>query len=129
MDPYLSSASYYDCPQGSGACGLCVGNPYDECAYPNVTGHPPDYATNCGGISEKDCGSFIVVTNICNPYWYYTTGVKVVDHGPNPRLVCAIDRPRCNSLPCNRYVDLARSTYIRLNGNLAEGLMLCLVYT
>ena len=124
--PILGSASYYDCPQNQGACGSC-GSYLFECAWPNVTGHPPDYAAACGGIDQRACGSIFTVKNICNPYWVYSAPVKVADHGPNPSLVCGIDYPMCNPQGSNRYVDLTRATFIALNGNLSQGLMLVLV--
>ncbi len=107
---------------------MCAGSPNTECAYPNVTGRPPDYASDCGGLPQKACGSHIVFKNTCNSRRHFTAGVKVADHGPKPWLVSGIDEPRCNPNLCNWYVDLVRSTRIGWNGDLQEGLMLCLVH-
>jgi hypothetical protein len=73
---YYSSASFYDCANGTPAC-QSEGFPCDDgthafvAAWPNIQGHPPNYGSACfpgNTLVELPCGYWVVVSNVCNPY-------------------------------------------------------------
>jgi hypothetical protein len=80
-------------------------------------------------IDRLQCGHYVVVANeFCDPAWWYYIGVRISDHGPNPRLVCGIDQA-CGYYGLNRFIDLTRSAFVGAGGNLAQGLLMVYVHT
>ncbi|HXM42300.1 MAG TPA: hypothetical protein VN924_13690 [Bryobacteraceae bacterium] len=126
--PYIGTASYYTCAKGSGACGTCNSNNTNQVCYPDLNGHPPNYAASCGPIPVHSCGDVLYVANYCNCADPIGASLTVVDHGPG--AACTVDVPQCDLCTCSggnkyyRYMDLPQNTFTALGGNLTQGLII-----
>jgi hypothetical protein len=113
------TASYYCCgsiyspfcptTQGSGACGTCD-NYSLACAWPNVAGHPPNYAANCRpDLLIYDCGDLFNVISSCT---LDSQCVYLSDHGPNTDEYCT-HAPCRQDILCNGHIiDLTPAAFM-----------------
>jgi len=125
--PYVGTASYYTCSAGSGACGTCNSNSTNQVCYPDLNSHPPNYAAACGPIPVHSCGDTFYVANYCDCTDPIGAFLTVVDHGPG--VACTVDIPQCDLCTCTgtgyyRYMDLPQGTFVELDGDLDEGLII-----
>ncbi len=130
MALWVGTATYFNnCPaasgggHGAGACGTCF---RDEggIAYPNVTGHPPDYSSSCtsyyGGITPEPCGQYLNLVNYC--VYGEDVAAPIVDHGPG--AACTLDTISYACTGANyayRLLDLTPLTYSDIGGDLQAG--------
>ena len=117
MGYYLCSASWFSCPPGSGACALCYPNQM-ETAWPNVQGHPPNYARCFDCVDLLPCGAVLQIYSQCQPQ--NIISVCVADHGSG--AACS------PSPPVARLVDLTPAAFLALGRPLSDGLAKVLAY-
>jgi len=106
---------------------LVTRNSTNQVCYPDLNSHPPNYAAACGPIPVHSCGDTFYVANYCDCTDPIGALLTVVDHGP--RVACMVDIPQCDLCTCTgtgyyRYMDLPQGTFVELDGDLDEGLII-----
>ncbi len=108
------TASYYYCSPGTKttACGHCSDFSGQFCAYPDISGHPPDYAYYCRypGVAAT-CGHLGEFTNRCTNNYSL---IYINDHGPGAS--CHYDSTCISGYHAYRMLDLTASLYFALGG-------------
>ena len=128
---WYGPASWYNlCPtsgSGGGACGTCFSN-RSGMAYPNVSGHGPDYSYNngCtvadGGITQESCGTNLTVYGVPQSSCVQKKlSVPIVDHGPG--AACHSDHISCPYYYSYRLIDLTAYSFTAFGGPLSYGIM------
>ncbi len=123
---YEGTASWYDCTTGPLACTNQPCPPSSGgFAYPNVVGHPPDYAASCGGVVALPCFTYVSLSNLCA---FAVVASQVIDHGPGAacmvdNLPCVINTPAGPYFCGYRFVDLTALTFMNLGGKLYQGIL------
>ena len=123
MPTISCAATWFTCPPGSGACGTCDTN-LEGAAWPWVTGHPPNFASDCGssGVLERACGFILSVSNLCPPN--SCVFPPIVDHGPGTSVICKVNYPPCDrNHGRRRLIDLTEYTFIELGGDPSDGII------